>query len=40
MQAVASYILTMQGTKPANPKAPEGQKWEEPKADSTAVKKS
>jgi len=40
MQAVASYILTFQGTKPANPKAPEGPKWEEPKADSTASKKS
>lgn len=36
MQAVASYVLSLQGTKPANPKAPQGTKWEEPKADSTA----
>lgn len=42
MQAVASYIISLHGTKPANPKAPEGQKWEEPKSDSTtaAIKKS
>lgn len=40
MQAVASYILKLQGTKPSNPKAPEGPKWEEPKSDSTVVKKS
>ena len=35
MQAVASYIISLHGTKPANPKAPEGQKWEEPKSEST-----
>jgi len=27
MQQVASYILTLQGTKPANPKAPEGEPY-------------
>lgn len=35
MQAVASFIISLHGTKPANPKAPEGDKWEEPKSDST-----
>ncbi len=35
MQSVSSYILSLQGTKPAAPKAPEGPKWEEPKTDST-----
>ncbi len=42
MQAVSSFIISLHGTKPANPKAPEGQKWEEPKSDSTtaAIKKS
>jgi cytochrome c oxidase cbb3-type subunit 3 len=42
MQAVASFIISLHGTKPANPKAPEGEKWEEPKSDSTtaAIKKS
>ncbi|MBI3123999.1 MAG: c-type cytochrome [Ignavibacteriales bacterium] len=39
MQAVASYVLSLQGTKPANPKEPQGTKWEEPKADSTASAK-
>jgi cytochrome c oxidase cbb3-type subunit 3 len=34
MQQVASYIISLHGTKPANPKAPEGSKWEEQKADS------
>lgn len=29
MQQVASYVLSMQGTTPANPKAPEGDVWEE-----------
>ena len=28
---VSSYVLTLQGTTPANPKAPEGDLWEEPK---------
>ncbi|KAF0151900.1 MAG: cbb3-type cytochrome c oxidase subunit III [Ignavibacteria bacterium] len=40
MQAVSSYVLSFQGTKPANPKAPEGPKWEESKTDSISVKKS
>lgn len=48
VQKVASYVLTLQGTKPAGGKAPEGEKWVEtatatPAAatvtDSTAVKK-
>ena len=29
MQDVASYILSLQGTKPAAPKAPEGTIWKE-----------
>jgi cytochrome c oxidase cbb3-type subunit 3 len=37
MQAVASYIISLHGTKPANPKAPEGEKWEETKSDSTTA---
>jgi cytochrome c oxidase cbb3-type subunit 3 len=35
MQQVASYIISLHGIKPANPKAPEGTKWEEQKVDST-----
>src|SRR3989339_694147 len=35
MQQVASYIISLHGTKHANPKAPEGTKWEGQKADST-----
>ena len=31
MQEVASYILSLQGTTPANPKQPEGTIWEEEK---------
>ncbi|MEJ2103060.1 MAG: c-type cytochrome, partial [Ignavibacteriaceae bacterium] len=27
IQDVASYVLSLQGTKPANPKPPEGQIW-------------
>jgi len=34
IQQVASYVISLHGTKPANPKAPQGTKWEEPKADS------
>lgn len=30
MQAVASYIMTLEGTEPANPKAPEGDVWTPP----------
>jgi cytochrome c oxidase cbb3-type subunit 3 len=40
MQKVASYILTMQGTKPANPKDPQGLEWKEEVvsvSDSTTV---
>ena len=39
IQSVASYILTLKGTNPANPKAPEGNKWEEvtTTTDSTIV---
>lgn len=29
MQAVASYVISLHGTKPANPKAPEGEIWKE-----------
>jgi len=36
MQEVASYVLSLQGTKPANPKAPQGTIWE---GDSTLVGK-
>lgn len=44
IQEVSSYILTLQGTKPANGKAPEGEKWVEQGAtpspnDSSTVKK-
>jgi cytochrome c oxidase cbb3-type subunit 3 len=34
IQEVASYVLSLQGTKPANPKAPQGTIWE---GDSTQV---
>lgn len=40
MQKVASYILTLQGTNPPNPKAPQGDIWKETEgtaADSTAT---
>jgi cytochrome c oxidase cbb3-type subunit 3 len=40
MQQVASYILSLQGTSPANAKAPQGELWKEPaetSADSTAA---
>lgn len=36
IQKVASYILTLKGTNPANPKAPQGEIWNE-SADSTAA---
>ena len=35
MQDVASYVISLHGTTPANPKAPEGTIWKE--SDSTAV---
>jgi cytochrome c oxidase cbb3-type subunit 3 len=42
MQDVSSYILTLQGTNPPNPKAPQGEIWSETGAapatnDSTLV---
>jgi len=41
VQKVASYVLSLQGTKPAGGKAPEGEKWVEEAApaatDTTAV---
>lgn len=39
MQKVASYILTLHGTNPANPKAPQGQIWKDDAAaqDTTAT---
>ncbi len=43
MQKVASYILTMQGTNPPNPKAPQGEIWKEeaatPAVDTTQTSK-
>jgi cytochrome c oxidase cbb3-type subunit 3 len=50
MQEVASYVLSLKGTNPKDPKAPEGEVWVDPSApksdvasaaitDSTAVKK-
>ncbi len=41
MQKVASYILTLKGTNPPNPKAPQGVVWKEEAAaaqDSTGIK--
>ena len=41
MQKVGSYILTLQGTNPPNPKAPQGTVWtEEMQQDSAATKES
>jgi cytochrome c oxidase cbb3-type subunit 3 len=46
IQKVASYVLSLQGTKPAGGKAPEGEKWVEeaapaekaaPATDTTSV---
>lgn len=43
IQQVGSYILTFQGTKPANPKEPQGDLWVDPtssvKTDTTSVNK-
>ncbi|MCW5520092.1 c-type cytochrome [Aureitalea sp. L0-47] len=36
MAQVGSYILTMQGTTPAEPKAPEGEIWVDPDAEAPA----
>lgn len=38
MQKVASYILTLRGTNPPNPKAPQGALWTGSAPDSTTVK--
>jgi cytochrome c oxidase cbb3-type subunit 3 len=41
MQKVASYILSLQGTNPANAKAPQGEVWVEPTSapsDTSTVK--
>lgn len=35
IKAVASYVLSLHGTKPVAPKAPQGNLWTEPKTDST-----
>lgn len=37
---VSSYILTLQGTTPANPKDPEGELWVDPDAPAPATMKS
>jgi cytochrome c oxidase cbb3-type subunit III len=37
MQKVASYILTLKGTNPPNPKAPQGVIWKEAASDSSAT---
>ncbi len=39
MQEVASYILTLQGTQSANPKAPEGDKWEQADEEDPGTEK-
>lgn len=33
MQEVASYVISLHGTEPPNPKAPEGERWEEENDD-------
>lgn len=40
MQAVASYVISLHGTKPLAPKEPQGTIWTEQKTDSTSAKKS
>ena len=37
MQEVGSYILSLQGTQPANPKQAEGEKWVEPVEEETKL---
>jgi cytochrome c oxidase cbb3-type subunit III len=37
MQKVTSYILTLKGTNPPNPKAPQGEIWKEVESDEPAV---
>jgi cytochrome c oxidase cbb3-type subunit 3 len=38
MQEAASFVISLHGTKPANPKQPEGTIWKESNTDSMAVK--
>jgi cytochrome c oxidase cbb3-type subunit 3 len=38
MQQISSFIITIKGTNPANPKAPEGTIYVEPAALDTTVK--
>lgn len=37
IQLVASYVLSLQGSNPKDPKAPEGEVWVDPNAPKTAV---
>jgi len=37
MQEVASYVLSLRGSNPVNPKAPDGEIWVDPSAAKTAV---
>ena len=37
---VASYVLSLQGTTPANPKAPEGDVWEDPDAPAAPAEQA
>ncbi|HNP33730.1 MAG TPA: cbb3-type cytochrome c oxidase N-terminal domain-containing protein [Flavobacterium sp.] len=39
IQQVASYVLSLQGSNPKNPKAPDGDLWVDPGQKSTEVKK-
>lgn len=38
MQLVASYVLSLQGSNPKDPKAPDGEIWTDPNAKPTTVK--
>lgn len=38
MQLVASYVLSLQGSNPKDPKAPDGEIWKDPNAKETTVK--
>ena len=37
MQEVASYVLSLQGSNPKDPKAPEGEVWVDANAPKTAA---
>jgi len=37
MQEVASYVLSLKGSNPKDPKAPEGEVWVDPTATKTAT---